>query len=69
MAFSGLSGGICAAASTSESAGGSGARGPPVTGVIHTCIIGWLTRFTLPAAHGPLLSFPTTPPALKHRSV
>ena len=38
---------------TSERADGSGARGPPLTGVIQTCIMGGVTRLELPAAHVP----------------
>src|ERR1700722_340556 len=69
--LAGVRTGILSAASTSLSAGGSGASGPPGTGVIHTCIMGWVTLLTLPAPHDELASLPTTvpPSVLKQRSV
>ena len=40
-----------------------------MTATIHTCIIGWVTLFTLPVAQDEFASVPTTRPLLKQRSV
>ncbi len=49
----GLLASIWTAASTWLTGEGSGTRGPPVTGVIHTCIIGDVVLLTVPASHAP----------------
>jgi hypothetical protein len=67
--FAGFSMGSRVAAATSSLAGGSGASGPPDTGVSHTCIIGEVVRFELPTAQVPVALLPTTLAPLKHRSV
>jgi hypothetical protein len=71
LPFAGLGTGMFRAASTSLSEGRSGASGQPVTGVIHTCIIGSVTSLTLPASHDELESVLTSevPLWLKQRFV